>query len=221
MFYPSDSEKLVNGNSPDAFIEYADGEESDSDELISEKKRNSGVLKSNISDYQRNGDTVSPAEDKESKNDEASKTVTFFNVTDVNDQNSDAPNPVSVPLTEPVKEDKPTEQRSPDQSGDSPAVLTVTHDLSNKADTDTKDETQTEGADQSGHRHFDVVNVDESSLMKEDEQTRHVSHRPTLLKVASATSDGFSGQSYVSANQDTIGPLDNPDFLKRLQYSVR
>lgn len=78
-------------------------------------------------------------------------------------------------------------------------------------------------------RHFEVSNVDESVLKlniendtqeKEENDTEpDFENRPLLEKMSSSYSD--SDQSTQNAYFDTIGPLENPVFLKMLNYSVR
>ncbi|BFY97703.1 hypothetical protein BsWGS_00743 [Bradybaena similaris] len=77
-------------------------------------------------------------------------------------------------------------------------------------------------------RHFEVSNVDESVLKlnsendtqeKEENDTEpDFENRPLLEKMSSSYSD--SDQSTQNAYFDTIGPLENPVFLKMLNYSV-
>lgn len=83
--------------------------------------------------------------------------------------------------------------------------------------------------EQTGHRHFEVSNVDESALRREiendskekdlDSALADLENGLSLRKTPSTISD--SDQSTYNANQDTIGPLENPYFLKMLNYSVR
>lgn len=80
------------------------------------------------------------------------------------------------------------------------------------------------------HKIFSVTVVDESELqLQEDEDEGNQDNvnigspdaDGVMEKVPSAPSEASSGQSADNNVQDTIGPLENPAFLKTLQYSVR
>ncbi|GFS08009.1 monocarboxylate transporter 12 [Elysia marginata] len=88
-----------------------------------------------------------------------------------------------------------------------------------------EDAAQREDGD--GQKHFfQVTRVDEPTAAKEEEVDLVATGAdgagekevPRLDKVDSYMSD--SGNSTLSYNQDTIGPLDNPSFLRNLNYSV-
>ncbi|CAL1527719.1 unnamed protein product [Lymnaea stagnalis] len=188
--------------------------------------------------------TISPGSDDLGSEKSSNKFVKFFGGKDIYDLKSTDATPVVVSLKPLTSSEDQMSQDNNDCntfSDDSPAILDLgrpyntTEPISSGKDNDStspsdsneaKSPSTVEPSEQGGHKHFDVTNVDESALKTENEVKDQISdiksesQRPSLLKVASSTSDGFSGQSNISYNQDTIGPLDNPDFLKRLQYSV-
>ncbi|KAH9500860.1 hypothetical protein Btru_073174 [Bulinus truncatus] len=239
-----EKEKLINGSSsPDDLLEVRNGDEREDGPLLHQKSKLENKLdgEKNIklfdidSDSSQeklvvngNGLLSSPSSGSPDPNEQSpdvSKRVKFTGNDEVYELTSTTPSAIMVHLDETSKIAEPisdTVQLS-EQIRDVPAVLPLSDAKKTEDVMSTSNQTAVE---QSGPRHFDVVNVDESALKMEIEAKERIeefrpeSHRPTLLKVASSTSDGFSGQSNISANQDTIGPLENPDFLKRLQYSV-
>ncbi|CAG5130050.1 unnamed protein product [Candidula unifasciata] len=196
--------------------------------------------------------------DDSKKDEDVSKSVTFAENIEVYDLNSKAATPITVSLDTPVHDvDLPHSviDSSSDVPNDSAAVLTVVGEscladstsvhkgsvasrpaeltLSSQAETKDKSsasETAPQEGEHTGHRHFDVSNVDESELRRQIEIENKendleaakldLENRPLLEKIPNAFGDNFSEQNTHRANQDTIGPLENPTFLKMLNYSV-
>ncbi|KAI8788964.1 hypothetical protein BgiMline_000816 [Biomphalaria glabrata] len=238
MAHLGENKRLINGNSSDEFLEESTSEEKEDGPLLNSKDLSGtkalGELKSSNFDISSSstqpivngqGPLSSPNSESPDSSQDGIKKVTFSGDGELYDLNNSALSPIIVRIDEPSEPAPISEADSPSSEEfiDAPAILLL-DDI--KDDDTNSNPSNQDGLDQSGHRHFDVINVDESALKMEieakekSEQPKPENQRPTLLKVASSTSDGFSGQSNISANQDTIGPLDNPDFLKRLQYSV-
>lgn len=109
-----------------------------------------------------------------------------------------------------------------------PSDLVLSAQSTDKEQPSSTSETTQEG-EPAGHKHFDVSNVDESVLRKEMENKEQdftiaksdLENRPLLEKIPNVFSDEYFEHSMNRANQDTIGPLENPTFLRMLNYSVR
>lgn len=77
-----------------------------------------------------------------------------------------------------------------------------------------------------GHKEFIVHNVDESVLARDCEATSAAKNLPLtdaspLFQGAPGSHSEVASHSPEINNQDTIGPLENPAFLKTLQFVVR
>ncbi|XP_005090740.1 uncharacterized protein LOC101851621 [Aplysia californica] len=88
---------------------------------------------------------------------------------------------------------------------------------------DQQEEAKVNGEEPTAHKEFTVVSVDESELPASEPQDRTVRAEDTVpLTEVHPLSGKTNGQSHSTDSflHDTIGPLDNPAFLKTLHYSV-